>query len=201
MKPNELLEILKDTASPKAGKTLDTIFEICMEQKQRGLSDFSIATIARLGHKRGVPKDQSLRNKTGESYRALLRSFEDENTDTKPRLEARATNDWIDEIDSPKHKLLAPVQASELAAANKMLREIVPSGTRIEVRDYHNDTNDDDRALNNLERRALEYLISEQFLAKWQFSITEYGEFIDGDNNVVLKAATVDSVKKALTYL
>jgi hypothetical protein len=31
-----------------------------------------VATIARLGYKRGVPKAQSLRNKTGESYRALL---------------------------------------------------------------------------------------------------------------------------------
>ena len=201
MKPDVLLDTLKKTASTKAGKTLDTIFEICMEQQQRGLSDFSIATIARLGHKRGVPKAQSLRNKTGESYRALLRAFEDENTSKKPRLETRAADDWIDEIDSPKHKLLARVQASELAAANKMLRDFVPPGTRIEVRDYHNDTNNNDRALNNLERQALEYLISEQFLAKWQFSLSEYGEFIDSDNNVVLKAATVDAVKKALTHL
>ena len=47
MKPNELLEKLKETASPKAGRTLDTIYKICVEQQQRGLSDFSIATIAR----------------------------------------------------------------------------------------------------------------------------------------------------------
>jgi len=48
-------------------------------ERKRGLSDFSIATIVRLGHKQGEPKAQSLRNKTDESYRALLRSFEDEN--------------------------------------------------------------------------------------------------------------------------
>lgn len=201
MKPNDLLEKLKETASPKSSKTLDTIFEICMEQQQRGLNDFSIATIARLGHKRGVPKDQSLRNKTGESYRALLRSFEEENTGNKARLEARAENDWIDEIDNPKHKLLARVQASELAAANRIIRDFVPPGTRIEVRDYHNETNQNDHLLNEQERRALEYLISEQFLTKWQFSVSEYGEIVDNNNNVVLVTATVDAVKKALTYL
>ena len=73
MKPAELLEKLKETASPKGSKTLDAIYEICIEQEQRGLGDFSVATIARLGHKRGIPKAQSLRNKSGESYRGHFR--------------------------------------------------------------------------------------------------------------------------------
>jgi hypothetical protein len=201
MKPEQVLEKLKETASPKACKTLDTIFEICMEQRQRGLDDFSVATVARLGHKRGVPKDQSLRNKSGESYRALLRSFEDGSTKKKQRGKTRAEDDWIEEIENPKHKLLARIQASELAAANKNLREFVPPGTRIDVRDYQNDSNDIDGSFTEQERRALEYLISEQFLAKWQFSISEYGEVIDGNSTVVLKAATVDAVKKALAQL
>ena len=201
MKPGHLLEKLKETASTKACKTLDAIYEICMEQQQRGLDDFSAATIARLGHKRGVPKDQSLRNKSGESYRALLRSFENGSSDKKPRLKARAEDDWIEEIENPKHKLLARIQASELAAANRKLREFVPPGTRIEVRDYQNEKIDNNSSFNHQERRALEYLISEQFLTKWQFSISEYGEIVDSDSNVVLRTATVDAVKKALSYL
>lgn len=172
-----------------------------MEQRQRGLDDFSVATVARLGHKRGVPKDQSLRNKSGESYRALLRSFEDGSTKKKQRGKTRAENDWIEEIENPKHKLLARIQASELAAANKNLREFVPSGTRIDVRDYQNDSSDIDGSFTEQERRALEYLISEQFLAHWQFSISEYGEVIDGNSTVVLKTATVAAVKKALAQL
>ncbi|MGB0466642.1 MAG: gamma-mobile-trio protein GmtX [Pontibacterium sp.] len=201
MKPDELLEKLKETTSPKACKTLDAIYEICVEQEQRGLNDFSVATIARLGHKRGVPKAQSLRNKTGESYQALLRSFEDQHRGDKPRVEARAEDDWIEEIQNPKHKLLARIQASELAAANKKLRDFLPPGTRIDVRDYQNEALGEDHKLNNLERRALEYLISEEFLGKWEFSISEYGEIVDGTGTVVLRAATVDAVKKALTYL
>lgn len=201
MKPNELLKKLKGSASPKACKTLDAIYEICMEQEQRGLDDFSVATIARLGYKRGVPKAQSLRNKTGESYRALLLSFEEQHRSDKPRKETRAEDDWIEEIQNPKHKLLARMQASELAAANKMLRDIVPPGTRIDVKDYHNELTGEDCRLNNLERRALEYIISEEFIGKWGFSISEYGEIVDGSGTIVLRAATVDAVKKALTYL
>jgi len=201
MKPDQVLEKLKETASPKACKTLDTIFEICMEQRQRGLDDFSVATVARLGHQRGVPKDQSLRNKSGESYRALLRSFEDGTKRKKQRGKTRAEDDWIEEIENPKHKLLARIQASELVAANRKLREFVPPSSRIDVRDYQNDTRDGGGTFTEQERRALEYLLSEQFLAKWQFSISEYGEIIDGNSTVVLKAATVDAVKKALAQL
>lgn len=201
MKPDELLEKLKAAGSARAGKTLDAIYEICVEQEQRGLDDFSVATIARLGHKRGVPKAQSLRNKTGESYRALLRSFEKKHRGRKPRMVARTEDDWIEEIQNPKHRLLARIQASELAAANKKLRDFVPPGTRIEVRDYQNEGQGEGHTLTTLERRALEYLISEDFLGKWGFSISEYGEIVDGNGAVVLRAATVDAVKKALTYL
>lgn len=201
MKPDELLEKLKETATPRTGKTLDAIYEICREQEQRGLDDFSVATIARLGHKRGVPKAQSLRNKTGEPYRALLRCFEEQHRSEESTIGARSEDDWIEEIQNPKHRLLARIQASELAAANKKLRDFVPPGTRIEVKDYQNQPFEEERALNDLERRALEYLVSDEFFGKWGFSISEYGEIVDNTGVVVLRAATVDAVKKALSYL
>ncbi|WP_286306125.1 gamma-mobile-trio protein GmtX [Methylophaga marina] len=192
---------LKQTASKKVCKTLDSIYEICIEQTQRGMYDFSVATISRLGYKRGVPKAQSLRNQSGEQYRALLNSFEEQHHGDKPRLESKSKDDWIEEIQNPKHKLLARIQASELAAANKKLREFIPPGSRIEVRDYQNSTLDEDHKLTKLERRALEYIISEEFLGKWGFSISEYGEIVDGNSKVVLKAATVDAVNKALNNI
>ncbi|MFE8070127.1 gamma-mobile-trio protein GmtX [Marinobacteraceae bacterium S3BR75-40.1] len=201
MKPDELLEKLKQTATPRSCKTLDAIYEICREQEQRGLCDFSVATISRLGHKRGVPKAQSLRNKTGEQYRALIQCFAKKNQNHDSQVDRRGEDDWVEEIENPKHKLLARIQASELAAAKKKLRDFVPPGTRIEVRDFQNQASHEDHLLNNLERRALEYLISGEFLNKWGFSISEYGEIIDDSGTVVMRAATVDAVKKALTYL
>jgi len=201
MKPDDLLEKLKDTASPRASSTLDTIYEICMEQKHRGLDDFSVATIARLGHKRGVPKAQSLRNKTGKIYRALISSFEENHRGAKTRVEARTENDWIEEIENPKHMLLARIQAAELAAANKKLRDFVPPGTRIEVRDYQNENVAADSTLSDVERRALKHIISDEFLGEWGFSIGEDGEIVDGTGTVVFKIATVDAVKKVLACL
>ncbi|MEJ2424423.1 MAG: gamma-mobile-trio protein GmtX [Candidatus Thiodiazotropha sp.] len=65
----------------------------------------------------------------------------------------------------------------------------------MEVRDYQNEAQGENCSLNNLERRALEYLVSDEFLGKW-WAISEYGEIVDGTGIVVLKAATEDAVKK-----
>lgn len=116
-------------------------------------------------------------------------------------MKHRAEDDWIEEIENPKHKLLARMQAAELVAANKKLREFIPPGTRIEVRDYQNEFQEKDHKLNKIEHRALEYIISKQFLDKWGVSTSEYGEILDSTGTVVLCAATVDAIKKSLTYL
>ena len=200
MSAEELLEKLKDSSSQKTCQTLDAIYQICVEQERRGLNEFSVATIARLGYKRGVPKAQSLRNATGEKYRALISSFEERNAAKSPRSKDKSEDDWIEEIQNPKHKLLARIQASQLAAANKKIKEFVPPGTRIEILDYQSDKGDGG-ALSSLERRALEYIVSDEFLDKWRFAVSEFGEIIDSSGSVVLKAATVDAVKKALKYM
>ena len=201
MLPDELLLKLKQNASPKSGKTLDAIYEICCEQEGRKLYDFSVATISRLGYKRGVPTAQSLRNKTGEPYRALLKCFEQKHAAKGHRPTNKGEDDWIEEIQSPKHKLLARMMASELVAAKRKLVDFIPPGTRIDIKDYQNEQAEGVRALNSVERRALEYLVSEEFLMKWNFSVSEFGEILDSSDAIVMKAATVDAVKKALAYL
>ncbi len=37
----------------------------------------------------------------------------------------------------------------------------------MEVRDYQNEAQGENCSLNNLERRAFEYLVSDEFLGKW----------------------------------
>ena len=73
--PEYLLEKLKQGASPKVQDTLDAIFRICNEQVKQNLYDFSIATISRLGHQKGVPKAQSIRNSSGKKYHKLITFF------------------------------------------------------------------------------------------------------------------------------
>ena len=197
MSPAEVLLKLKENASKKTQETLDSIYEICVEQKERGLEDFSIATVAKLGHKRGVPQAQSIRNKSGEPYRALLKAFSDSSL-KKAKLEIpKKDEDWIDEIGNPKHKLLVRIMASELKTANQKLREILPPKLRIDVYD-HKSQPEPTCKITELERRALEYLTSENFQKKWNIKPTEYGEYENERGEIIFKAGTLSAIKKAL---
>jgi len=201
MNPKELLQKLKQDVSLKVQETLDAIYQICLEQQERAINDYSIATIARLGQKRGVPKAQSIRNKSGERYRALIQSFIDNNPAKNITQLPKSDEDWIDEITNPKHKLLAKIQASELRAAKQQLKEILPPNLRIDVYDHKHSPDLTEYKLTDLERRALEYLLSASFKSKWKFTENEYGELVDTNDTPIFKVATLDAIKKSLEYL
>ena len=195
--PEHLLETLKQGASPKVQDTLDAIYHVCNQQVKQKLYDFSIATIARLGHQKGIPKDQSIRNKSGKKYRALITCFADNNTN---KVKANKKESWIDEIESPKHKLLVQMLASELATTKQKLNEIIPPDTVINVYD-HNEPIDEYNKLTPIERRAFEYILSDSFKNKWYLSESDTGGLVDENNKTVFKPATIDALKKALRYL
>jgi hypothetical protein len=73
--PNELLGQLKLKANSIKKRNLELIDEICREQKQRGSSDFSIATISRLLDKAKGPKESTIRNSGGSDYQALISAW------------------------------------------------------------------------------------------------------------------------------
>jgi hypothetical protein len=201
MTSKDLLEKLKKEASFKVQETLDAIYQICLEQQERGIQDFSIATIAKLGQKRGVPKAQSIRNKSGEKYRALINAFADAAEQKPPIKTSKNDEDWIDEITNPKHKLLVRIMSSELREARKQVEEILPPKLRVDVYDHKSPKPADEACLTEQERRAFEYIISEAFQKKWDLQSNQYGEMIDRNNKTVFKVATVDAIKKALEYL
>lgn len=203
MSPLELLESLKKDSSNKVQESLDAIYEICQEQKDRGLSDFSISTIARLGYKRGVPKAQSIRNKTGEKYRALIQAFIDSSTPNRALKKLSQTdNDWISEIDNPKHQILVRILASELKEAKQMINEMIPPKHRIEIYD-HSPVSQPKASfkLNEIEIRALQYLLSEDFQKAWKLTPTDQGALLSEDKKLVFKVATLDAIRKALENL
>lgn len=205
MKLEELLKSLQESSSTKVKETLNTLFTVCMEQKERGVNDYSYATIARLGAGRGVPKAQSIRNKTGEKYQALIQAFVDDaaNLPNNKNISKKEL-DWIEEIQNPKHKLLAKIMASELKEAQRIVDELIPPGQRIEVFDYKNvssEQKEKNYRLTGQEERALTYLLSDEFLKKWSFKTTQYGEVLDSKGNAIFKAATTDAIRKALVFL
>ncbi|MDH1705893.1 gamma-mobile-trio protein GmtX [Acinetobacter johnsonii] len=202
MDAEEFLNELKKNNSMKIQQSLDAIYEICMEQQERGIYDFSISTIAKLGFNRGVPKAQSIRNKTGEKYKALIQYFADVATQkTKFKKPSQSENEWIDEIQNPKHQLLVRIMASELKEAQQMIREIIPPKQRIDIYDHKNMIPDQSFKLSEQEVRALQYLLSFDFQKKWNLKPTHFGELVDESNKPVFKVSTLDALRKALEYL
>ena len=201
MNPEELLHKLKYGSSLKIQQSLDAIYEVCIEQQERGIQDFSVSTIANLGFNRGVPKAQSIRNKTGEKYRALIQCFADSSQTTKLTKPSSTDNAWIEEIQNPKHQLLVRIMASELKEAHQMIREIVPPKQRIDIYDHKNMIPDESFKLSDQEVRALQYLLSSDFQKKWNLKPTHFGELVDESNKPVFKVSTLDALRKALEYL
>jgi hypothetical protein len=202
--PEQVLSQLKKKASSRVQNSLDAVFTICKEQQERGLNDFSYSTIARLGKGRGVPAAQSIRNKTGESYRTLIASFNSSAKD-QPRP-ARSTSKgkmhaWIDELDDPVVKLQANILYAQKKEAERLLNEVVPINQVIEVFD-NVDVSVASIKLTELERSALEYLISSEFLRRHQLELGKNGSIVSSDTQKsFFPVATLDAIKKALQNL
>ncbi|CAE6879565.1 carboxylic ester hydrolase activity [Vibrio sp. B1FIG11] len=202
--PEQVLNQLKKKASSRVQNSLEAVFTICKEQQERGLNDFSYSTIARLGKGRGVPAAQSIRNKTGESYRTLIASFNSSAKD-QPRS-ARSTSKgkmhaWIDELDDPVVKLQANILYAQKKEAERLLNEVVPINQVIEVFD-NVDVSFASIKLTELERSALEYLISSEFLRRHQLELGKNGSIVSSDTQKsFFPVATLDAIKKALQNL
>ena len=75
--PHEVYEaILGQLKSARSRKSLEALHTVCQEHHGAGAVDFRIATIAKLGASRGVPSPQTIRNKSGEHYRALIDAWQ-----------------------------------------------------------------------------------------------------------------------------
>ncbi|MEZ9202264.1 gamma-mobile-trio protein GmtX [Vibrio splendidus] len=202
--PEQVLNQLKKKASSRVQSSLEAVFTICKEQQERGLNDFSYSTIARLGEGRGVPAAQSIRNKTGESYRTLIASFNSLAKD-QPRPTRKTSKGkmhaWIDELEDPVVKLQANILYAQKKEAERLLNEVVPINQVIEVFD-NVDVSVASIKLTELERSALEYLISSEFLRRHQLELGKNGSIVLSDTQKsFFPVATLDAIKKALQNL
>jgi hypothetical protein len=198
MTPEEMLAHLKERA-PRQQATLDAVFVVCQEQVERGVADFSFATIARLGGGRGVPKVQSIRNKTGENYRMLIKCFEGSIGARKRVSKEKAADAWVDDIADPRLRLMVNITLSKLAEAERLNRELIPPGTVIRIDDRVGSQTE--YKLTPVERRAIEHLMSEDFFTAWQLKPSSKGAVVDEQGKVVFKPGTLDALTKILNYL
>lgn len=198
MNTEELLAKLKSEASPRVSASLDAIYKVCNEIKNVGGDDFSISTISKMGEKYGVPKAQSIRNKSGEVYRTLINSYLNA-SQPKSRIRTTSKYSWIDEITSLKHRSLVKMLVAELMEKERMIKEIIPPGQLIRV--YDGVPGAPNTKLSDLEFKALTYLNSDDFLKKWKFTRGQYGDAVDLNGNRILPIATFDAIEKSLNSL
>ncbi|ADT69844.1 hypothetical protein PSEHALCIP103_03372 [Pseudoalteromonas haloplanktis] len=204
LSPKTVHEQLKKQTSSRVQSSLDAIFQVCTEQKERGLNEFGYSIIARLGKGRGVPAAQSIRNKTGEPYRTLIASFA--NSSLQPDKSTISLNKgksftWIEKLKDPVVRLQANILYSQKLAAEKLVKEIVPIDQVIEFYDGGSSSSPNLK-LTDLEREALEYLISKEFMRRAGLEVGPNGSILSSnDKDNFLPVATLDAVKKALQYL
>lgn len=198
MNPKELLLKLCEKF-PRQKKTLEAVYEICCAQVDSGSTDFSYVTISRLGIGRGVPKVQSIRNKTGENYQILIKCFSSSSEARKRAPKTNGGDAWAEDIVDPKLRFLAQATLSELAEAKRTIREFVPPGSFIKV-DDRSSTAPEFR-LSNIERRSIEHLLTDDFLKQWNLERGDKGEILDTQGKVIFKPGTIQALQKALKFL
>ncbi|EPM43016.1 hypothetical protein SAMN05444507_11146 [Pseudomonas syringae] len=197
MSPEAILESLKASSPPRVHKTLDAVYLACKEQKERKSSDFSYAMIAKVGKVYGVPAKQSLHNEGGARYRALIDAFADQ-VPAKPKP-VSGKYAWIDALPIGEQKLLTHMLLAELKASEFKLREIVPPNKIISI-----DTRQQPSELFKLspgERRALEYLVSSEFLTEHSLKLGARGDSYGPNGEQLFRPGTFDALKKALEHL
>ena len=205
-----MLEALCAGADPRKVRSLRVIHAICVEQRERGSDDYSIATIGRLSAERGGPAAGAIRNKPGEAYRALIRIFAG-STDAKATVPTRSRAAEIDrvlegvsdpvlrtrlglllaELKSTRAQLLA---ARHLANRNATLDlgsplpQELPSPSPLQL-------------LTPPEARALEIAISPETLDHWGWRPDEKGRVTTDSGRTVFAAGFVSGIRKALASL
>src|ERR1039457_1901694 len=124
MTPDELLELLKTKSNARKQRSLDVIYGICREQVERGSCDFSIATIGRVSSEQGGPSPQTIRNKGGDDFRALISTWADHSKGAMkkpPRIQESGISSILGKIDDPA---VRSIVGSILATNSKLQREV-----------------------------------------------------------------------------
>lgn len=124
MTPDELLDLLKNKSNARKQRSLDIINGICKEQVERGSRDFSIATIGRLSSEQGGPSPQTIRNKGGDDFRALIVTWAEHSKGAMkkpPKIQESGISSILGKIDDPA---VRSIVGSILATNAKLQREV-----------------------------------------------------------------------------
>jgi hypothetical protein len=203
--PEKVLEILKQGSSSRTIKSLDIIHQVCIEQANRGSTDFTIAMIGKLSKEAHGPGIQAIRNNTGEKYHSLIKSwaaFKKPSNEVSDKVKEKDA--WVNDIKEPHIKWLV----LDLIADNSRLRgqlQLAKEQSNIHI-DMRSETNKSSsqqhfktQTLLPDEREALSHAIDEKEILAKQWTIGELGEVLDVNGEEVFQIGFVEAIQKILT--
>lgn len=204
--PDTLLEALCAGADPRKARSLRLIHAICVEQHDRGSTDYSIATIGRLSANRGGPAAGAIRNKTGEAYRALIKTFAGSAGRKTDPIGADPVDLILEGVTDPVLRVRLGLLLAELKATRAQLlaaRHLANQTATLDLVPSRPGEQTPARApyLSALEVRALENAISATTLEHWGWRVDEGGRIVTDTGRTVFAAGFVTAIGKVLESL
>jgi hypothetical protein len=214
--PDELLKALCAKSNARKQHSLGIVHNVCKEQHERGSLDFSIATIGRLSQKQGGPACQSIRNATGEDYRALIQSWAElaQGKMKKPVKSASgsSSDNWLSKISDPAVRAIVGITLAE----NKKLRDEInllkqnaqvvidrrekPINPRV-ITTAEVPAQSIMEGLLPFEQEALKHAISDEFLAAQRWTKDENGRIKTRSGATLFKPGYIDAIQKVLNHI
>lgn len=213
MSPDQVLEQLKAAASNRRKvQSLEIVDAVCREQHERGSTDFSIAQIGRLSAERGGPAIQTIRNKTGDDFKALISAWATHTGGSKRRAPKSSDRPVFAVLDKIPDPAVRAVVGAILAQNTKLIGEVnlLKRNTKIVIdRRRSNPAPTEPTvqvvpALRNLtatEKAALRHALSEDFMKTEGWIADQSGRVLNAKGRVIFKAGFATAMKKVLAQM
>jgi len=208
MHPDDLLDQLKKTASPRKQQTLELIYDVCREQYERGSKDFSVATIARIAADRGGPSKGAIHNKTGDDYKGLIKAWAEHTGGVTRKVRQVSENPYAELINKIENPALRSMMAGILAENRQMRREITllkAEGNRvIDMRPSRDAPREAvqilpaSTGLYPTEIEALRHAVSDRLLNEEGWTCDAEGRVFNEVGRPVFKAGYVSAIRKII---
>jgi hypothetical protein len=206
--PDEVLErLIAHAKSSRTIQSLEAIHKVCSELKKRGHNGFSVSEVAAFGEGRGVPKAQSIRNKTGAPYRILIDSWRDSSesiSNTGPKHNSFPQSyQWVENIEDPRLKFLVKdlvVDHQKLTADLQRMKSI--TSLQIDMRETARERKpsvSNAVVFTDNEMEALKAAINPSFLDQEGWTIDPRGRIKSSSGRTLFKLGFVDAVQKILS--
>lgn len=214
MNPEQLLDQLKTSATIRKIKSLEVLNAVCREQFERGSKDFTIATIGRLSEEKGGPATQSIRNKTGDDFKALISAWVNHtggSAKRQPKLNDNPLHAVLEKIPDPA---VRAVMGSVLAENKKLKGEVNllkrnaqvvidqrPATVTASMSQQMVQILPVFTSLTDSEKEALRHAISDKLMSDEGWRIDESGRILNERGRTIFKAGFALAIRKVLGNL